>query len=76
MVSFTLEGAVDVLVGLKGGEDDVHEPAADEDEAGDVFERDVATKLSTLGAVTEDGQEPPDEDEADGDTGAEDVDCH
>ena len=69
-----LKGTRDVVIGLEGGQDDVHEPAKQQNAGTDVLESSVAAKLGPNVAVAEGRDKPPDEDEADSNTGADDVD--
>lgn len=62
-----------MFVGLEGGENDVEDPKKYEEDGGDVLEHRVASKFSTNGAVTEDGNEPSNENEEDGKTGTNDI---
>ena len=68
------ERTADDFVSLKSGEEDVHEPEEEKDARRDELQRLVPTQLGSSGSVSEDGNEPSDEKDGDGDRGAEDVD--
>ena len=69
-----LERSFDDLVRLEGGEEDVGEPEEEEDAGRDEFEQLVPSQLCSSAAVSEDWNEPSNEDECDRDGGADDVD--
>ena len=69
-----LERSFDDLVRLEGGEEDVGEPEEEEDAGRDEFEQLVPSQLCSSAAVSEDWNEPSNEDECDRDEGADDVD--
>ena len=69
-----LKGTLDVVIGLEGGQDDIQEPAKQQNASTDVLESSVAAKLGSNVAVAEGRDKPSDEDEADSNAGADDID--